>query len=143
MFQNEDWVAVTKKANKLFIGNEYLDALSLYKESLSMLEDYQNDIHFFQCEQQIQLLDLYIISCHNLCDCLDKVNLSANKIRYAYRPISLIKRLYNGIEIYDFDEFQSRLDHCVSYYSQMQLRSNPKFIKSRLNALIQDIQLTS
>lgn len=143
MFNKDNWVEMTRGANKLFTESKYIESLDLYEDILSMFEEHEEDLYLFQNEDQIQLLDMYIISCHNICDCMDRIDLSANLIKYAYRPIALIQRLYNGIEILDSTELQSRLDHCISYYAGIQSRSNPKFIKSRLSALVRDIQLTT
>lgn len=143
MFNKENWISLTKKANKLFIDDKYIEALDIYEDALLMFQEHEDDILLLQCEDQIQLLDMHIISCHNICDCMDRIDVSANLIKYAYRPIALIQRSYNSIEILDPKEFRSRLDHCISYYARIQSRSNPKFIKSRLSALVRDIQLTT
>ena len=139
MFQTKKWVESTKAANALFADGHYLQALTAYEDILALFKEFEDRVNLFLGKDQMQLLDMYIISCHNVSDCLAKIKLSSELIKYAYKPISVIGQLQKKIEVEALDELRSRFDHCYAFYAQSLQCSDPKFIASKLNSLTIDI----
>jgi len=137
------WEQEMREGNRLFNLGEFQDALAKYTQFMgppfSLLDDTQP-----LCSSCLLLeIDRFIVTCHNICDCLIELQEFASVAKYAALPVSEIKVFMDRPDFSDTEDERllHKISHCLTYYMALMKPCHPKFGKANVQSMVKDLNV--
>jgi hypothetical protein len=122
------WERIIKEGNKLFDDAKYIEALEKYKSVLPAFKEIEELNPWLSMQDLMELIDCYIVSCHKVSTTLAKIDGTAERVAYAYKPLYLLKAYTRELDFTEEElEFiDARFSYSLDYYENALMPGNPK-----------------
>ena len=137
---DNDWETLTKKANAECFAGNWKSAEVIYKQLLGRFDESLLSDRNMPPDRLTVFTDRFIITNHNLAECLQRQKKHHQVTQYYYRPLRRFYSIFNRKDLSSAqrESFLHRYNYCFTFYALHQRKSQNHFGTTLLKKTLED-----